>query len=275
MTVRVDEWYPNTGGNIGVAIVDVSGEILWSWHIWHPQSTIKDEEYTNASGEKFQIMHCNLGARSDNAASVGYGGAIYQWGRKDPLWPNNDYRYGDGKTGLFFSTFRGMQKDAVTFEDAIKNPTQFIEADDWFGNDDALWGDPNGRELTTYGWSGEKSVYDPCPEGYRVPNNKTWTGFIKPNSYIDLLVIGSWIYGWHCPKYEGDTVGAWYTQGARAIWWSGEIRRYATNSPLWVSHPGATQGMGERWELTDRTETIWNIDTKRSWACQVRCAKVQ
>lgn len=275
LTVRVDEWYPNTGGNIGVAIVDVSGEILWSWHIWHPQSTIKDEEYTNASGEKFQIMHCNLGARSDNAASVGYGGAIYQWGRKDPLWPNNDYRYGDGKTGLFFSTFRGMQKDAVTFEDAIKNPTQFIEADDWFGNDDALWGDPNGRELTTYGWSGEKSVYDPCPEGYRVPNNKTWTGFIKPNSLHDLLVIGSWIYGWHCPKYEGDTVGAWYTQGARAIWWSGEIRRYATNSPLWVSHPGATQGMGERWELTDRTETIWNIDTKRSWACQVRCAKVQ
>ena len=91
----------------------------------------------------------------------------------------------------------------------------------------------------------------------------------------DLLVIGSWIYGWLCPKYEGDTVGAWYTQGARAIWWSGEIRRYATNSPLWVSHPGATQGMGERWELTDRTETIWNIDTKRSWACQVRCAKVQ
>ena len=66
-----------------------------------------------------------------------------------------------------------MQKDAVTFEDAIKNPTQFIEADDWFGNDDALWGDPNGRGLTTYGWSGEKSVYDPCPEGYRVPNNKT------------------------------------------------------------------------------------------------------
>ena len=95
---------------------------------------------TNASGEKFQIMHCNLGARSDNAASVGYGGAIYQWGRKDPLWPNNDYRYGDGKTGLFFSTFRGMQKDAVTFEDAIKNPTQFIEADDWFGNDECSMG---------------------------------------------------------------------------------------------------------------------------------------
>ena len=281
ITINRVAFLSNGAGNGVIAVYDKSdpnaedANVLWSWHIWHPQSTIKDEEYTNASGEKFQIMHCNLGARSDNAASVGYGGAIYQWGRKDPLWPNNDYRYGDGKTGLFFSTFRGMQKDAVTFEDAIKNPTQFIEADDWFGNDDALWGDPNGRELTTYGWSGEKSVYDPCPEGYRVPNNKTWTGFIKPNSLHDLLVIGSWIYGWHCPKYEGDTVGAWYTQGARAIWWSGEIRRYATNSPLWVSHPGATQGMGERWELTDRTETIWNIDTKRSWACQVRCAKVQ
>lgn len=129
--------------------------------------------------------------------------------------------------------------------------------------------------MTTYGWSGEKSVYDPCPDGYRVPNNKTWTGFIKPNSLHDLLVIGSWIYGWHCPRYEGDTVGAWYPQGAWAIWSSGAIRNYATNSPLWVSHPGTAQGMGERWELRDRTESIWNIDTKRSRACQVRCAKVQ
>lgn len=199
LTVKVDEWYPNTGGNIGVAIVDVNGEILWSW----------------------------------------------------------------------------MQKDAVTFEDAIKNPTQFIEADDWFGNDDALWGDPNGRELTAYGWSGEKSVYDPCPEGYRVPNNKTWTGFIDPKSSHTLLVIGSWIYGWHCPRYEGDTVGAWYPQGAWAIWGSGAVSRFATNSPLWVSHPGTAQGMGERWELTDRTKTIWNFDTERSRACQVRCAKVE
>lgn len=275
LTVKVDEWYPNTGGNIGVAIVDVNGEILWSWHIWHPQSTIKDDEYTNASGEKFQIMHCNLGAKFDDASTLGYGGAIYQWGRKDPLWPNNSYSYGDGKSGIFFSKFKGMQKDAVTFEDAIKNPTQFIEADDWFGNDDALWGDPNGRELTAYGWSGEKSVYDPCPEGYRVPNNKTWTGFIDPKSSHTLLVIGSWIYGWHCPRYEGDTVGAWYPQGAWAIWGSGAVSRFATNSPLWVSHPGTAQGMGERWELTDRTKTIWNFDTERSRACQVRCAKVE
>lgn len=72
-------------------------------------------------------MHCNLGAKSDVAATVGYGGAIYQWGRKDPLWPNNSYRYGDGKTGLFFSTFKGMQKDAVTFEDAIKIPHNLLK----------------------------------------------------------------------------------------------------------------------------------------------------
>lgn len=269
------QWPVNGGGNLCVAIVDISGDILWSWHVWHPHAPIEDDEYTNAAGEKFWVMGANLGSKEATGSSAGRMGAIYQWGRKDPLWAWNTFDYSDSDASYFFSAYPGIKKNAVTFEDVIKNPTQFIEADDWFGGDDALWGDPYGQDMSTYGWTGEKSVYDPCPEGYRVPNNRTWTGFIKPNTSNTLLVIGSWIYGWHCMRYEDDTVGAWYATGTWAFYYKNSVSEQTGDSPLWVSHPGTEHGRGEHWEFRDRQASIYSYNSYRKYAYQVRCARIE
>lgn len=91
------------------------------------------------------------------------GGQLYfQWGRKDPLSATSDCVGNQGSNGLSYS---------------ISNPCAFIKGDngyDWFTNsfssqDDSLWGE-----------GGSKTVWDPCPSGYRVPSRSDG---VSGNSY--------------------------------------------------------------------------------------------
>ena len=56
---------------------------------------------------------------------------------------------------------------------------KYIKGDNWL-NEDAydLWG--NSTVYATSGGdgsTGSKSIYDPCPPGYRVPHPYVWSGF--------------------------------------------------------------------------------------------------
>ena len=146
-------------GNAVIAVVDGADKILWSWHIWLTDKPF-DEEYTSA-GDK--MMDRNLGAieatSSDKLASYGL---LYQWGRKDPFLGGN----GISSTTQAASTLSwpaavsadGSNKVSYS----IENPTTFIKSSltynyDWTVRDDNLW-------------KSSKTMYDPCPAGYRVPD---------------------------------------------------------------------------------------------------------
>ena len=128
------------------------GTILWSYLIW-----VTAEEPT---GNVLPPL----------------GGQLYfQWGRKDPLTESSAYAENKGADGLAYS---------------ISHPCDFIDGGhiyDWFtdsvdpGQDDTLWGE---------GCS--KTVWDPCPSGYRVPSitdNVPGTSF----NYGYLYTFGNWI----------------------------------------------------------------------------------
>lgn len=146
---------PFTPGNALVAVKDATGNILWSWHIWvadfNPDLTVQ----TYYSGAK--MMDRNLGALSivENDA-LAYG-LLYQWGRKDPYV--NAYNTSlDG----FAAT---CPENAITFDNkttdndnigySIANPSVVINDITW-NRDTQLWGR-------------EKTMYDPCPVGWKVP----------------------------------------------------------------------------------------------------------
>lgn len=124
---------------------------------------------------------------------------LYQWGRKDPV-PSAGTRYNINNEATDISTSYPVlnynnfsSADEATIEYSIQNPAYLIDTYKYTSNqiwekdgNPYLWG---GGSSTTYvqymdsetavdGWENQKTIYDPCPSGYRVANPYTWTGFV-------------------------------------------------------------------------------------------------
>ena len=76
-----------------------------------------------------------------------------------------------------------VSADRYMIEQAITNPTRFIVVKDgffvnnWAGqSNDYLWGNPRGGEYPRINRT-DKSIFDPCPDGYRVAPKDLWINF--------------------------------------------------------------------------------------------------
>ena len=215
-------------GNALIAALDANDEVLWSWHIWIPATPITDAVEQNYSIKA--AMSRNLGALVDTpatldpVATVESFGLLYEWGRKDPF-PGLGVVSGTGAITVA-GTEMTSQVAPMTVEEAIKNPTVYVikneTSKDWLPEitDEVgkLWGET------------EKSVYDPCPVGYMLPQRNTSCGFwdsgtnLNDREYFALdadnccYTVGSMIFplaGYIAEDGEGQKKA-----GARTIVWS-------------------------------------------------------
>lgn len=157
-------------GNALIAAKDAKGNILWSWHIW---STDQPEElvYINGS-DTYTMLDRNLGAiradRGGNEQWIDAIGLYYQWGRKDPFGLSSDSQ------NLFSTNYsRG------SLMESINNPSTF------YGTGYSRWNATVNNSL----WSGtQKTIYDPCPVGYRVSHTYVWDLFTSDSVTNDFNV---------------------------------------------------------------------------------------
>jgi len=148
-------------GAASVAIYNASDEILWSWLIW----TTEQPSTVEHNGKVF--MDRNLGAVSPGNNLRGF---LYQWGRKDPFsaatGSYNSFTFVPALTTAF-GTINGIQTIAYT----IAHPTMHInngDANSWMSQE----------EYETRPWRDDiKTIYDPSPEGWRVPTADEQNGF--------------------------------------------------------------------------------------------------
>ncbi len=168
-------------GNALIAAKDASGKILWSWHIWVPENMFTAEQYDFTASPK--MMSRNLGALVDTgtsgAADPRSFGLLYQWGRKDPFLGAN--AVGSTESVTYAGTGRTESTTAVSADASAAIPTTLISVDGaWCtANDNMLWGDLE-RESKA-----EKSVYDPCPVGYRMPARSKYSIFTSNGSKLN------------------------------------------------------------------------------------------
>ena len=236
---------PFKEGNAVIAAKDASGAILWSWHIWltdYPQKQV----YANNAGT---MMDRNLGATSSAPGDVAALGLLYQWGRKDPFLGSSsiseDYT---AKSTAYWPSPVESSASKGTIAYAVANPMTFITGSsssdyDWhFASRD--------NEL----WKSSKSVYDPCPVGWRVPDgglSGIWSrsGF-EDHNYDDVdmgMQFGSpyctpaaWYPASGC---RDDYDGALFRVGSLGHYWSvTPDGRYAYN--LDFSHLGYVVPLG-------------------------------
>lgn len=219
---------PSTGAN---AIIKYqSGEIGgWSWHIWLWPHDLSPVEITNSTGVKYNIMPVNLASKYD-ADGVHIKNWFYQWGRPMPLLcPSAWNSTTDHTPGSITKASK-----ASSLDEGIVFPAKFYynsnNPGNWFGNksyynlwDAACTGSGNSDNDTV------KTVYDPCPVGWKIPNGNVFTGFSKTN------VVGSYDGGWKFKRYSGDTVGVFFPASGRRSYSGGSLERVVDNGCVWLS----------------------------------------
>ncbi|MEA4982564.1 MAG: hypothetical protein VB066_07585 [Paludibacter sp.] len=215
----------NVDGN-AVVTVKVNNNIKWSWHIWVTQGANSVSTITMPSGAK--LMDRNLGATSKTISEIGAVGVQFQFGRKDPFTasasfgtPSEVLLYDLAGNNPSIATVAGPKNLAF----AMANPLTYVKSQwvDWCDQDIRTW------------WKNEegtKTVYDPCPEGWRVPAIEDYAGLA--DEHFDKTVQGG-----HNFIYNGQSNYFAYT-GYREV--EGAMDATANYGTMWVNSaiPGAT-----------------------------------
>ena len=194
-------------GNAVVAVKDEEGKIMWSWHLWFTDSdALSTIAFDNYSGETQYFTRDILGFVTDSYMTTTYSpsrrvrvtvtqtgtnktaqfqiiqkgyrrhrdfyGTYYQFGRKDAFPCSTYCKYVFSYTSPYWKS--------------IQNPRTFFKKDwccenTWHGeyyNIPNAWAVGN-TGLNLSGATSEivKSIYDPCPAGFKVPGRNAFTGF--------------------------------------------------------------------------------------------------
>ena len=296
---------PMQNGNAVLAVLDSNLEIIWSWHIWacygyDPEKTQqvyydvtenkdKDGNVTSRdikAGPTF--MDRNLGATSVTKGDVHALGLLYQWGRKDPFpGPQGTSMYDDTPAVCSGSGFSLNNASSISNCEAyaVKNPTVFIEGGgesmnyDWCATrNDNLW-DNNGK----------KSVYDPCPAGWKVPvggeNGMFARAFAPKKGEEDnkqgLHVAHKWDTinrGMNLSGEFGDgdiwfPFSAWRNRTGGLIGGAGQYVRLWTATPSTDSRTSYVVFMDYGYSDGTGASLLLNAAWQRAFGASVRCVK--
>ena len=204
-------------GNALIAVKDEAGKILWSWHIWRTDEP-QEHTYVNEQGSTYVMMDRALGSISAVEGDIG-GALYYQWGRKDPFRLNDPLSLNN----LTLHSGHPVVSMFSELSRAVQRPTSFATGSDWV------------MDINASLWSNNmKTIYDPCPAGWRVPVREVWNG-IRVKYDRD-----GGPYGVVLQFNEGDYF--WYPDTPRIGSGSNTEHSYASDmTELWTSDFGITR----------------------------------
>lgn len=235
---RVQVKMGRSRGNALIAVYDKANpnaedaKVLWSWHLWCTPVPQIIEYTAPRTGHEYTIMDRNVGATTSTLGLVTTQGLQYQFGRKAPFTTSLDY---DEEVAVFLRNVRSdslphlfSYEEPLTIAQAIGKPDVFIHrmnlsGGKWCETSEMkyLWGNPEGQveyfpSLTV------KTIYDPCPIGYKVPPVDAL--ILKMKSYSQYEHGGIYYAG-----EEGDNTklinmpavhSAYYAYGTSIAYWT-------------------------------------------------------
>ena len=223
-------------GNAVIAVKNASGTIMWSWHLWFDHKEVLETvKCTNYQGVDYNFTKQTLGfayrkwegttydkprvARVKVEQTIANHGAkqfayidikqnpnsvkeisstFYQFGRKDAM---------PGVQTVSDGSFTENGGNNMSIRNGIQHPEAFYDwGDSWSNNPPAgysyynLWSMDN----TTTGRNDNavvKTIYDPCPAGFKMPASNAFTGFTTTGNgtrnQTEWNVSGDWDNGWN------------------------------------------------------------------------------
>lgn len=301
-------------GNAVIAVYDSQRRVLWSWHIWITDKP-QDVTYTVNGQKDIVLLDRNLGATAaDSGDSLATYGLYYQWGRKDPSMgpPDAAYLPQSTQTSAYYDYYGDLWNYAgvvtmaqPTVRDGVENPMYLVMPTDFsmttyqydwlYTNIDNLWGDydhsAQGGTSTR-----QKTIYDPCPFGYMVPQDEISTLFASNVQYVSgkgytiAGKVGNTDKDSFFPfaGYKGvdkgvsSLTGAWKYVGKKGDYMSSKIepnghrsRTYISDSPDWIEYGADNDdddGNGDG-SCTYVSQVYTDETANRRTAASVRCVK--
>ena len=219
-------------GNAVVAAKDGEGTIVWSWHIWVTKQTFATLTEVNTDSHTYQLTPVNLGWVGEANSTTGYC-TFYQWGRKDAFIPStggsttNHTVYNISNVDVTTTAFSHTDDNDMTIGGNIQHPTVHYRNTSTLGPCNTqyynMW-DAQQTSTDIAAAATVKTVYDPCPPGFRVPTiglynyigsqtvpgtDYTFSGVFFPASGTrgyssGDLSVGIWGYNWSATPYDGN-----------------------------------------------------------------------
>ncbi len=176
------------------------------------QTNVENHDWYTAGGTNHErkLMDRNLGASgTTETGNIGVGCLQYQFGRKDPFvgaanyttatdqvvydGSGTSFKFSDAGKLTDVSSIGSTAKSSINY--SIQHPESFIKGSsassyNWISGETAstadwkvsncLWGDNNisADNVAPTPWNGDKTIYDPCPIGWRVAPTDIWTGVL-------------------------------------------------------------------------------------------------
>lgn len=250
-----------TGGNAVILLKNSSGTVVWSWHIW---ITDRFDESLIVGGKKMlpvllgwshdamkrydersvkviftqqstnTVSECLI-AQEKFDAYVSGTCTYYQWGRKDPIIGRN------GNSNVtWFDVNNSTSTSLLTMTSTATNVWARIYqmiSKPW-----AFYSEPSTYPLIHHFWnmnntvayqnpaSGIKTIYDPCPPGFRIPTGvELNTSIINNTDRLFDEVSTAWRFN---TNLEGKTT-FFPLIGARAL--DGSLKTNGEQGRTWTS----------------------------------------
>lgn len=250
-----------TYGNSIIAAKNSSGEILWTWHIWVPETAIGSDTYSISTPN---MMDRNLGALVvAGNGDIRANGLFYQWGRKDPFVGQG--QHGSSTLAAVSGAVKSVNDVEMTIAETIKNPTKFSPAVTPDSDNKKYWWPALADRSTTL-WGESKTTYDPCPPGWHVPTY----------SHSDIFTSSSLTVTFDSANYCATVGSAVFPLAGRLHYSDGSMSDKDVKLMLWSAH-GNDSGLS-RWfnvyqETKDAvTTTKYNHwDERSAIGASVRC----
>ena len=173
---------------------------------------------------------------------------FYQWGRKDPFPPSNSlnennnnktvYKY-DAIGNSTISNCWSQSNAQAPIATSILNPSTFYYGrNNWCNQtSNELWNVSNTATSVNFN-SVTKSVYDPSPAGFRLPETAAFTGFTVKGENVSISSSkGTW---------SSSTYGCTFTTNSVKTYWqacglrsdaSGSLINIGSNGWYWSAGP--------------------------------------
>ena len=187
----------NLSGNVVFALYKknsdgTAGEIVWTWHMWLTEPVVQHFKFPstnynwNFTNENWYMLDRNLGAESAELSDARSVGLYYQRGRKEPMIGLNSHT---GSTN-WASNQRATYRNTEVFGSRATWKTASYSNYNTFTEPMSLISDIpySGNNAYTFAWNASdaagdnaddisndvKSMFDPCPVGYRMPTTREW-----------------------------------------------------------------------------------------------------